>query len=200
MGKKKEVRPEGITRRPVILQRNAYSVALTFPGELEILLSKLREPFRAHIQHAFSPHVTIVYALKPTESIDIVAAKLEGIAKTARPFKLVLEGIEYFQTINNVAYIAVKNPEPVKSLMHEIVLAIRKDVTGYYAGETYHPDHLIAHMTIGEKIPAHVFPEVKKHFAGIKIAREMVVNDFVLAGESGGLWQELKRFKFGGNT
>ena len=82
--------------------------------------------------------------------------------------------------------------------MHEIVIAIRQHITGYYAGDTYHPDHLIPHMTIGEKIPPHIFPEVKKRFAEYQIHREIEVTEFALAGESAGLWQQLKTFKLRG--
>jgi 2'-5' RNA ligase len=182
-----------------IYNKNAYSVALTFPGEMEIFLSKLREPFRPHMFHAFIPHITLVYAFQPAKNIESLVAQLERAAAKAKPFTLTLEGIEFFQTINNVAYIAIKNPEPVKALLDDIVREIRGEVTGYYAGDEYHPDHLIPHMTIGEKIPAHIFPGVKKRFAEIEVRREIEVTNFVLAGESGGLWETLKTFKMGGN-
>jgi 2'-5' RNA ligase len=178
--------------------KNAYSVALTFPGEMEILLNKLREPYRPHMHHAFLPHITLVYSFTPAKDIQSVINRLETAAAKACPFHLVLEGIEYFQTINNVAYIAVKNKESVKHLMNDIVKTIRGDITGYYAGDEYHPDHLIPHMTIGEKIPAHIFPEVKKRFADLKINREIEVTHFVLAGESGGLWETLRTFRLAG--
>jgi 2'-5' RNA ligase len=180
------------------LNNRLYSIALTFPGELEILMSKLREPFRPHLRHAFLPHITLVYAFTPAESMDKVIKELEAVAAKARPFTVTLEGISYFQTVNNVAYIAVKNHEPVKALMHDIVTAIRQHITGYYAGETYHPDHLIPHMTIGEKIPAHVFPEVKKRFTAMQIRHEVEVNSFTLAGENGGMWEQLLTFKLRG--
>lgn len=129
--------------------------------------------------------------------MDKVIKELEAVAAKARPFTVTLEGIRYFQTVNNVAYIAVKNHELVKALMHDIVTAIRQHITGYYAGETYHPDHLIPHMTIGEKIPPHIFPEVKKRYDGLNIHRESQVTNFALAGENGGMWEQLRRFKFG---
>jgi 2'-5' RNA ligase len=182
----------------MIKLKNSYSVALTFPGEMEILLTKLREPFRPHLFHAFIPHITLVYSFLPATTMEKVVERLETAASKARPFPLELEGIEYFQTVNNVAYIAIKNKEAVKALMHDIVIAIRKDVTGYYGGDQYHPDHLIPHMTIGEKIPAHIFPEVKKRFAELEIKREIMVTDFVLAGESSGLWETLQKFKLRG--
>jgi 2'-5' RNA ligase len=178
--------------------KNAYSVALTFPGELEILLNKLREPYRPHMHYAFLPHITLVYSFLPAKSIESVIARLETAAAKARPFSLTLEGIEYFQTVNNVAYIAIKNKESVKALMDDIVREIKGEVTGYYAGDQYHPDHLIPHMTIGEKIPPHVFPELKKRFADLKIHREIRVEEFILAGESGNLWQQLRTFKLKG--
>jgi 2'-5' RNA ligase len=181
-----------------ITQKNSYSVALTFPGEMEILMSKLRERYRPHLHYAFVPHITLVYSFLPASGIDKLIPRLEEAAAKARPFKLTLEGIRYFQTVNNVAYIAIRNQEDVKALMHDIVLAIKSEVTGYYAGDAYHPDHLIPHMTIGEKIPAHLFPAVKEHLAGFTIQKELEVNNFVLAGENGNLWETLKVFKLGG--
>jgi 2'-5' RNA ligase len=179
--------------------KKSYSIALVFPGEMEVVMSRLREPFRPQLFHAFVPHITLVYAFLPAKSIENVIVGLETAAAKARPFRLTLAGIEYFQTVNNVAYIAIKNPDEVKALMHDIVLEIKNELTGYYAGDQYHPDHLIPHMTIGEKIPAHIFPEVKKRFAEQKIHKEITVTDFVLAGESGGLWETLKKFKLGGH-
>jgi 2'-5' RNA ligase len=181
-----------------LANKNSYSVALTFPGEMEILLSKLRERYHPHLHYAFIPHITLVYSFLPAKNIENAIAGLAAAAAKARPFRLTLEGIEYFQTVNNVAYIAIKNKDEVKALMHEIVLAIKDVVTGYYAGDTYHPDHLIPHMTIGEKIPAHIFPAVKTHLAGFSIQKELEVQYFVLAGESGGLWETLRVFKLGG--
>jgi 2'-5' RNA ligase len=181
-----------------LANKNSYSVALAFPGEMEIVLSKLREAYRPHLHYAFIPHITLVYSFLSAKSIESVIAGLETAAAKARPFRLALEGIDYFQTVNNVAYIAIRNPEEVKALMHDIVLAIKGEVTGYYAGDAYHPDHLIPHMTIGEKIPAHIFPRVKAHLAGFCIQKELAVQNFVLAGESGGLWETLRVFKLGG--
>jgi 2'-5' RNA ligase len=181
-----------------LANKKSYSVALTFPGEMEALLSKLREAYRPHLHYAFVPHITLIYSFLPAKSIENVVARLEAVAAKANPFRLTLEGIEYFQTVNNVAYIAIKNKDEVKALMHDIVMAIKGEITGYYAGDAYHPDHLIPHMTIGEKIPAHIFPAVKAHFAGFKVDKELDVNSFVLAGESGNLWETLKVFKLGG--
>jgi 2'-5' RNA ligase len=181
-----------------IANKNAYSVALTFPGEMEIVMSRLREAYRPHLHYAFIPHITLVYSFLPSRTITSVIPRLEEVAAQTTPFKLTLEGIRYFQTVNNVAYIAIKDHAAVKTLMDNIVKAIRGEITGYYAGEGYHPDHLIPHMTIGEKIPAHIFPAVKEHLAGFSISEELDVNSFVLAGESGNLWETLKTFKLRG--
>jgi 2'-5' RNA ligase len=182
-----------------LANKNSYSVALTFPGEMEILMSRLREAYRPHLHYAFIPHITLVYSFLPAKSIESVIAGLETAAAKARPFRLTLGGIEYFQTVNNVAYIGIKNKDDVKALMHDIVLAIKDEVTGYYAGDAYYPDHLIPHMTIGEQIPAHIFPAVKKRFTGIEVHKELEVQNFVLAGESGGLWETLRTFKLTGS-
>jgi 2'-5' RNA ligase len=182
----------------VNINKKAYAIALTFPGEMEILMSRLREAFRPHLRSALVPHITLVYAFLPAKSMESVINELQAVASKTPPFRLTLEGIEYFQTVNNVAYIAIKNKETVKAFMNEIVLAIRNDITGYYAGDEYHPDHYIPHMTIGEKIPGHVLPEVKKRFAGYDIHREIEVTEFALAGESAGLWQQLQTFKLSG--
>jgi 2'-5' RNA ligase len=177
--------------------KNSYAVALVFPGEMEIVMSRLREAYRSHLRSAMFPHITLVYSFNPAVSLDNVIGQLEAVAAKARPFNVILEGIRYFQTVNNVAYIAIQNPEPVKALLDDIVTGIKNHVTGYYAGDSYHPDHLIPHMTIGEKIPPHVFEELKKRYATLDIRHELEVNSFTLAGESGGLWETLRKFKLG---
>ncbi len=182
----------------MISNTNLYAVALTFPGEPEILLSKLREPFRPHMHYAFLPHITLVYPFAPARDIEDVIARLEKVAAGTRPFRLTLEGINYFQTVNNVAYIAIKDREPVNILALNIVQSIKDVITGYYAEMEYDYTHYIPHMTIGEKIPAHIFPEVKKHFTDYQIHQEVDVTYFSLAGENNGLWEQLRTFKFKG--
>jgi 2'-5' RNA ligase len=76
-----------------------------------------------------------------------------------------------------------------------MVVSIKDVITGYYAEKEYAADHYIPHMTIGEKIPAHIFPEVKKRFADLQIYRELEVTDFALAGENNGMWEQLRTFK-----
>ena len=180
------------------IKKNSYAIALVFPGEMEAVMSHLRESYRPHLRSALFPHITMVYSFLPAAGMEKVIEQLEAVASKSRPFNIVLEGIRYFQTVNNVAYIAIKNQEPVKALMHDIVTAIRSHVTGYYAGDSYHPDHLIPHMTIGEKIPPHIFPELKQRYASLDIRRELAVNSFTLAGENGGLYEQLKNFKLKG--
>lgn len=182
----------------MISNTKLYSVALIFPGELEKLLSKLREPFRPHMQHAFLPHITLVYSFAPAGKLKDVIARLEKVAAETRPFKLTLEGIAYFQTVNNVAYIALKDREPVNTLALNIVKSIKDVITGYYAEMEDDYAHYIPHMTIGEKIPAYVFPEVKKRFVDYQIHQEVEVTYFTLAGENNGMWEQLRKFKFGG--
>jgi 2'-5' RNA ligase len=178
--------------------KNAYAVALTFPGEMEILLSKLREVYRPHLHYAFVPHITLIYSFLPSKSIESVIKELEEVAAKTAPFPLTLEGIEYFQTVNNVAYIAIKNKEAINNLALNIIKSIKDTVTGYYAEIENDYSHYIPHMTIGEKISTHIFPRVKAHLAGFKVNKELDVNNFVLAGENGGLWETLKVFKLGG--
>jgi 2'-5' RNA ligase len=120
------------------------------------------------------------------------------VSAVTRPFRITLEGINYFQTVNNVAYIAIKDKEPVNILALNIVKAIKDVITGYYAEMEYDYTHYIPHMTIGEKIPAYIFPEVKKRFSDYQIHREVEVTYFTLAGENNGLWKQLRTFKLYG--
>ena len=147
------------------------------------------------MNYSFVPHITLVYPFLPADGIESVIARLEMVAVNTRPFRLTLEGIEYFQTINNVAYIAIKEKELLQALVSDIIKSIKDVITGYYAEKEYDANHYIPHMTIGEKIPAHIFPEVKKRFAGYRIDREIEVKNFSLAGENNGLWEQLRTFK-----
>jgi 2'-5' RNA ligase len=61
----------------MISTNNLYSVALTFPGELETLLSNLREAYRPHMHYSFVPHITLVYPFSPADGIENVITRLE---------------------------------------------------------------------------------------------------------------------------
>ncbi|MFA5308276.1 MAG: 2'-5' RNA ligase family protein [Dehalococcoidales bacterium] len=178
--------------------KDAYAVALIFNGEVEKALAGLHRDFQQYVTYTLVPHITLVYPFTPAGGIESVIHRLDDIGKSHRPFRLTLEGIKYFETVNNVAYVAVKEQEALKAFVDTIVKSIRGVITGYYAEKDYDPAHYIPHLTIGEKIPHDVFPEVKKRFADYPISHECEITRFTLAGEADGQWETLKVFRLEG--
>lgn len=175
-----------------------YAISVNFDGEITKTLNALREGYREHMTFTALPHITLVYPFTPADGIDSVVYKLQEVGKRRKPFKVTLEGIRYFETVNNVAYVAVKEREPLEALAADIIESIREVVQGYYADKGHDPRYFIPHMTIGEKIPHNKFAELKKKYADYNVRHECKVTDFYLAGEMGGEWKILHAFGLAG--
>jgi 2'-5' RNA ligase len=175
-----------------------YAISVNFDGDVAQELAKLRAGYREHMTFTAIPHITLVYPFTPAGDIENVVFKLKEVGKRQKPFKVTLEGIKYFETVNNVAYVAVKDREPLETLAVDIIESIREVVQGYYADKGHDPRHFIPHLTIGEKIPHDKFTELKKKFANHQVRHECKVTDFYLAGETGGEWKMLHVFGLAG--
>jgi 2'-5' RNA ligase len=176
-----------------------YAVSINFDGEIEKLVGELRGDLHQYVDYIMTPHITLVYPFTPANGVQRVIDRLEGVAGRQKPFSITLKDIRYFETVNNVAYIGVADKSRLETLTIDIIESIRDTVTGYYAEKGYDARYFIPHLTIGEKIPHHIFPEVKKRFAEYEICHECEVNSFSLAGEEEGKWEVVRGFRMGGN-
>jgi 2'-5' RNA ligase len=180
--------------------KNAYAVSINFDGEIEKLLDELRGDLHQYVDYIMTPHITLVYPFAPADGIESVINRLEGVAGRQKPFSITLKDIRYFETVNNVAYIGVADKSRLETLTIDIIESIRDTVTGYYAEKGYDARYFIPHLTIGEKIPHHIFPEVKKRFAGYQISHECEVSSFSLGEEENGRWEVVRGFNLEGNN
>jgi 2'-5' RNA ligase len=176
---------------------NSYSVSLIFGGEVEQTFRRLRREVESCAVCPRQPHITLIYDFLPADSLDGIVERLGDLSKRLKPFRLELEGIKYFNTVNNVAYVGVKNREKVDELITAMVESIKDAVTGYYAQKEYSLQHHMPHLTIGEKIPGDRLEEIQSKLAGYNVSHACEVREFYLAGETDGEWQIIKKFVFG---
>ena len=157
-----------------------YAVALTFPGKIAKELNRLRQEYNQYVGYTIEPHLTLVYPLLPEGDISIVKEKLDAVGKKAKPFTLILNGIEYFEGKNNVAYVAIENKQPVKALHTDIMLSLSGLIKEEYTDGQYNFERFTPHVTIGEQIPEAVFPSVKKMFSDYRLHFEIEMASFAL--------------------
>lgn len=153
---------------------NIYAVVLTIPGEAGKEISNLRNKHGKYLSYTIEPHVTLKYPLVPKVDLNIVNEKLEAVARRTKPFTLVLNGIKYFEGVNNVAYIAIENKQPVIDLHIDVFHSIRGLVEGTSEIE-YNLERFTPHVTISEHIPDEVFPSVKKQLSEYELRYEVRV-------------------------
>lgn len=156
----------------------SYAVALTFPAGIETELNRLREKYNRYVNYHIPPHVTLMYPFKLSTDLTVTKERLESVASRTRPFVLELDGVEYFEETNNVAYVAIKNKRPVVDLHTDIVRSLQGLVEGEY--EEYIFERFTPHMTIAESIPNEVFPVIKKELSGYTLNRNINIDSFVL--------------------
>ena len=176
-----------------------YAVALTFPSEVDELLSRLREIYNQYIGYTIKPHLTLVYPFVPQVDITIIKEKLKAVAKRTKPFTLVLNGIEYFEGANNVAYAANENKQPVIDLHIDIISPLKELIKEEYTNGQYNLERFTPHVTIGGQIPDEIFPTIKKKFSDYDIHHEIEIVSFVLfsSGEDA-IWKPACVFELSG--
>jgi 2'-5' RNA ligase len=171
--------------------KNLCAVALTFSDEIEKVFSKLRGDYQQYMNYTFVPHITL-YLFMPVVDINVINEKLGEIAKKTKPFILVLDGIEYFEGENNMAFVAIKNKTQVKELHVAIFQSLKGIVEDVW---NYNLNRFTPHMTIGERIPQEVFPSVMNKFSNYKLNYECRITDFNLFTEENGVWEQMRAFE-----
>ena len=138
-----------------------YAVALVLPDEIEELLDRLRGKFSENMTHISIPHITLAYPFTTGIDITLINDKLREAAGRTKAFRLVLDGVEYFESDSNVAYVAIANKQPVVDLHRDINRSLNNLVVDGYKGE-FNMENFIPHVTIGTAIPDDILPEVKE--------------------------------------
>lgn len=172
----------------------SYTVTLTFPQEAEDELRRLRKKYNQYSTYQIDPHITLQQPFYPTRELNLIHEKLEAVSEGKTPFVLELDGVEYFTGRNNVAYVAVKNKQPVIQLYTAIANALKGLINEGDEGE-YKPESFTPHVTIGERIPDDIFPTVRQELSNCRPNFQIPIRSFSLyfAGKA---WGQVKRFDF----
>ena len=181
-------------------KKTIYAVALTFSGGIDEMLKNLREDFKEYMRYTIVPHITLVYPFVPVFSLYKVNEKLEEVAKRTKPFNIILSGIEYFEGTNNVAYVAVEKRRAVRKLHTDIIKSLDGLIKEWYTDGKYNLERFLPHVTIGERIPDALFPDIKKRLSKYRLHYQDNVTEFGLFAEENGAWQLNRVFQLAGNT
>jgi 2'-5' RNA ligase len=178
----------------------SYAVALTFPADIEKELNLLRDKYNKYVRYSITAHLTLKQPFKLIAGLTVVNERLKAVASRTKPFFLELDGVEYFEETNNVAYVAIKNKSPVIDLHANIVRSLQRLVEGEYEeNEEYNLEKFTPHITIAELIPDAVFPVIKQEISNYRLDRNVNIGSFALfsSGEDA-VWKPETIFRLSG--
>jgi 2'-5' RNA ligase len=178
--------------------KNDYAVVLTFSPDIEKTLSKLCEEYLKYIDYKIVPHLTLIYPFMPVFSLYTVNEQLEKVAKRAKQFNIVLNGIKYFEDEINVVYAAVENNRAVKKLHVDLVRSLEGLIKEQQTDGKYNLERFVPHVTIGKKIPDEIFLDLKKKLSKQRLHFEDEISYFSLFAQTKGVWQQKRVFKLRG--
>ena len=177
-----------------------HAIVLTFPDEVARVLSELRElvKHQQYVSYRIEPHLTLKQPFMPDVDITVINERLRAVAERTMPFTLVINGIEYFEETNNVAYAAVENKQPVielhTNIVHTLNGLVKQEDT-----ETYEVERFTPHVTIAESIPEDVFPSISEALSDYELHLECEISAFALySGTWDGAWEPVSVFKLSG--
>jgi len=176
-----------------------YAVVLTFPDDIEAVISKLLINFEQYFNHSIVPHMTLIYPFTPVFSLYRVYEQLEKVAKETKPFNITLNRIKYFEGENNVAYAALENKRIVKKLHIDLTKALEGLVKERSIDARYTLERFMPHVTIGSRIPDDVLPELRQKLSRFHLYYTNYVTEFSLFIEIDGAWQRKRVFELTAN-
>jgi 2'-5' RNA ligase len=175
-----------------------YTVALTFRDSLEKVIINLLTNYEQYFNRSIVPHLTLIYPFTPVFSLYKVNEQLEKVAKQTKQFNITLNGINYFEDDSNVAYAAIENKRAVKKLHIDLISSLEGLIKEQYTDGKYNLDRFVPHVTIGNKIPDDIFPELKKRLSTCRLHFEDNITEFTLFAEIKGAWQSKRVFELEG--
>ncbi len=159
-----------------------YAVVLTFPADINQELDRLRDRYNKYVGYSIVPHLTLKPPFILSADPTVLNERLTAVASRTKSFVLELDGVDYFEEINNVAYVAIGNKRPVIDLHTDIVRSLEGLVEAVYE-EGYDLERFTPHITIAECIPEDVFPVIKNELSGYTLNREIRIDSFALFSE-----------------
>jgi 2'-5' RNA ligase len=181
--------------------KRTFAVALTFPETVEDKLLRLGEDYRDYMRYEIVPHMTLVYPFVPVFSLFLVKEQLENVARRTSQFKIVLNGIEYFEGEHNVAYAALESKRSVRKLHADIIRSLDGLIKELDTDGIYNFENFIPHVTIANGVPVKILELMKKRLSGYALRYEHKVADFSLFEEENHNWRINQVFDLtGGRT
>jgi 2'-5' RNA ligase len=156
-----------------------YAVIVTLRGKAHKEIATLREQYNKYVKYTIVPHITLLYPVVLKNGLTAVYAKLAEVANQTKPFILELNGAQYFEGRNNVAYIAVEKRQPVVDLHYSINHALSRIIIDN-TKQAYTYEHFIPHVTIAELIPADMFPSIKMELSKLVLRYRVRIDSLSL--------------------
>jgi 2'-5' RNA ligase len=180
-------------------QKITYAVVLTFDEKIEKVFGRLRARYLEYLNYTLVPHLTLVYPFVPVFSLFKVLEQLDAVAKRTKHFKITLNGIEFFENSNRVAYAAVQHRRAVKKLHADIIGSLDGLIKEWDTDGRFNLEKFVPHVTIGW-IPAAVFADVKNRLSKYRLHYEDCITGFSLYSVENGDWQVSRVFQFTGDS
>jgi 2'-5' RNA ligase len=173
------------------LSVRTLAVALLFPADVGARIDAIRERFGTPHVREVVPHITLKQPFRPRVQAEVLAARLHLMAETTLPFTMVLDGFDYFEGEQSLAYIALRDPKPVWDLHSQVVRSLQGLTEG---GDEYDLDRFVPHATINDSIPRGRLPSFKSELAACTFHAKVAVDSFVLFGNEGDGWKTVNDF------
>ena len=175
-----------------------YAVALTFPDDIEGVISKLLANYEQYFNDSIVPHMTLAYPFTPVFSLYRVYEALEKAAKKTPPFNITLNRIKFFEGENNVAYAALEHKQLVKKLHIDLTKALEGLVKERSIDSKYTLERFMPHVTLASRLPDDVLEELKIKLSRYYLHYTNYVTEFSLFAEVEGAWQRKRVFELMG--
>jgi RNA 2',3'-cyclic 3'-phosphodiesterase len=175
-----------------------YAVALTFPEDIEAVISKLFSKYEQYFNRFIVPHITLIYPFAPVFSLYRVYEALEKAAKETSPFEITLNRIKYFEGGKNVVYAALEHKNAVKKLHIDLSKALEGLIKERSIDSRYVLERFMPHVTLASHIPADVLPELQLKLSRFNMHYTNYVTEFSLFSEVEGAWDRKRAFELKG--
>jgi len=169
----------------------ALGIGLIFPEDVTEKIDGLRKRFGTERVRAVPPHITLKQPFSSKAETGVIVEILQSVAATTRPFTVVLKDFDYFEGEQNMAFVAVQNPEKVRELHTKIVQVLYGLGEG---GEEHQLDRFVPHITITDLMLREQFSSLKSDLAACGFHMEAALDSFVLFANDGTGWKHVHTF------
>lgn len=170
-----------------------YAVIITLRGKANKEIAILREQYNKYVNYIIVPHITLLYPISLKNDLTAVCTKLAEVAQQTKPFVIELNGVQYFEGQNNVAYVAIEKRQSVVDLHYHINRALSQAIINN-TNQPYTYKQFTPHVTIAELIPTNLFPSIKMELSKLVLRYRVRIDFFSLfSAEQNKTWETWKQ-------